>query len=219
MSPTTMPAPPRSRADSAGAIKRALRAAELVPASGWSQALAYVEIVLAISLLSVWLDRPSLALAAGAALAVGIVVSVATPIGGLFVNLSGAVVAVIAVVTALFIWAYAEEGVLVTLARAGEADLQAIPQGSHELSRQLGGHFSRQRAHPRCVARGAGVGNERHRGGRLAARRLRREEPFVRSRRSDRPPGSRGHGAGRGRPWRTRGRGPSSTSRRQARCR
>ncbi len=107
-----MPAPPRSRADSAGAIKRALRAAELVPASGWSQALAYVEIVLAISLLSVWLDRPSLALAAGAALAVGIVVSVATPIGGLFVNLSGAVVAVIAVVTALFIWAYAEEGVL-----------------------------------------------------------------------------------------------------------
>jgi hypothetical protein len=68
-----------------------MRAAELAPATIGGQLAAYLEIIFAIGLASAWLDRPSVFVVGAAALGIGVVVGIATPIGSRLTKVSGVV--------------------------------------------------------------------------------------------------------------------------------
>ena len=89
--------PPKTPPDTARAIKRAMRDAELAPA-GWAGQLAsYAQILLAIGLWSAWTDNLGPLAASAGALGIGILFGTLTPVGAWFVNLSGTVAALAAV--------------------------------------------------------------------------------------------------------------------------
>jgi hypothetical protein len=90
------------------AIKQSMRAGELPPAGVFSQAASYLVISLAIGLGCALLDRPSVFAAVVIALGIGAILSNVTPIGGLFANVSGVIVAVAAVLVTIVLAAFTD---------------------------------------------------------------------------------------------------------------
>lgn len=98
LSPTPPPAPqPTMRA-----VKRAMRAANLPPASRLGQFAAYAQIVLAAALASAWLERPALVAVTAVTLGGAIVIGEASGLSARFENVSGVLVA-FAAIAVLFV--------------------------------------------------------------------------------------------------------------------
>jgi hypothetical protein len=100
--------PEASRPDTIRAIKRAMRVAELAPAGMASQLATYAQIVLAMSLTTVVTQDVSAVVIASLTLAVGLVIGLATPVGGWFTNLSGFVAAIVAMFVAFIVLAFGD---------------------------------------------------------------------------------------------------------------
>ncbi len=90
------PGPPTRRWDTTRAVKAARQRAALAPASPAGQVATFLQILLAAGLAGAWLDNPALFVVTAMALAGGIAVGLATPVGRYFINLSGVIVALCA---------------------------------------------------------------------------------------------------------------------------